>query len=441
MLFFSPNGRLKALSILLLCLGSVVLRAQDKPMSKGDISDMKEMLRTVREDIKENYFDKKFNGLDVNQRFAEAEKKIEAAPSVNYALADIAGAVAALKDSHTYFIPPPRPFKHSYGLTMEAIGNDCFITAVRPGSDAEKKGLKPGDQLLSVNGYSAIREDLGKIKLVYNTLRPQASLRLVVRSPDGIERQVDALASMRPTEKLVSLLDYASRIKDRQDYEASHRSRSVEYGNDVIIWKLPDFMFTLDQSSKMLDQIRSHKALILDLRGNPGGSVEFLDHFLGGMFDHEVKVGELVTRHGTKTEITKSRGDKTFGGKLVVLVDSESASASEVLARVVQLEKRGSVVGDVSSGMVMESKRYAHSLGGMMVTTFYAVSITAGDIIMSDGKSLENVGVVPDFRILPTANDLMNQRDPALAYAAGLVDLHLTPEAAGRIFPTEWPAQ
>jgi C-terminal processing protease CtpA/Prc len=417
------------------------LPAQDKPMSKEDLRNMKEMLHTIRDDIKENYFDRKFNGLDVNLRFDEAEKKIETAPSVNYALSDIAGAVGALKDSHTYFIPPPRPFKHSYGLEMQAVGNDCFITAVRPGSDAEKKGLKPGDQILSVNGYSAIREDIGKIKLVFNTLRPQARLRLVVRPADAGPRQVDALANIRPTDKMRDLTDYWSFIQEKRDYEMIHRSRFVEYGSDVIIWKLPDFVFMPDQAGKMLDRIRSHKALILDLRGNPGGSVEFLVHFLGGMLDHDVKVGDFVSRHGIQTQKTKSRGDKTFGGRLVVLVDSESASASEIFARVVQLEKRGTVVGDVSSGMVMESKMYPHRLGGMMVMTFYAASITAADIIMSDGKSLENVGVVPDFRIVPTPIDLATQRDPALAYAASLVDLQLTPEVAGRMFPVEWPAQ
>ena len=107
-------------------------------------------------DIKENYFDKKYKGVDLDARFKLAEQKIETATTMNYALADVAGAIDTLKDSHTFFIPPPRPYKHSYGWKMQPIGEtDCFVTAVRPGSDAEKKGLKPGDQLLSCLLYTS----------------------------------------------------------------------------------------------------------------------------------------------------------------------------------------------------------------------------------------------------------------------------------------------
>ncbi|MGA3200701.1 MAG: S41 family peptidase [Halobacteriota archaeon] len=407
-------------------------------MSREDYSKAKEMLHNIHDDIRKHYFDKRYQGVDLDARFEAAEKKIETAPSMNYALADIAGAVSALNDSHTFFIPPPRPYKHSYGWEMQAIGNsDCFVTAVRPSSDAEKKGLKPGDQVLSVNGYAAIREDMWKIQYVFNILRPQPGLRLVVRSRDGTTRQIDAMASMHATER-VKYLDYWTFAQEARDAERLHRTQHVEYGNDAIIWKLPNFVFQTDEAKKMLDQIRSRKALILDLRGNPGGSVDFLAYFLGGMFDHEVKIADRVRRNGTKPQLTKSRGDKTFNGKLVVLVDSESGSASEIFARVVQLEKRGMVVGDISSGKVMESEIYPHSIGRMAIT-FYSASITEADLIMGDGKSLEHVGVVPDVRVIPTVDDLVAGRDPALAHAAGLVGLKITPEEAGKLFPIQWP--
>jgi S1-C subfamily serine protease len=184
----------RILLILFLATGGISL-AQDQPLSGEDRGMAKEMLHTVRDDIKKNYYDKKYKGLDIDARFKAAEKKIETAPTMNQALADIAGAVDALGDSHTFFIPPPRPYKHSYGWEMQPIGDsDCFVTVVRPGSDADKKGLKPGDQVLTVNGYSAIREDMWKIKYVFDILRPQPGLRLVVRSPEGTTRQIDALA-------------------------------------------------------------------------------------------------------------------------------------------------------------------------------------------------------------------------------------------------------
>lgn len=414
--------------------------AQDEALSRADRGKAKEMLHNLRDDIKQYYFDENYQGVDLDARFKEAEKKIETAPSMNYALADVAAAAAALNDSHTFFIPPSRPYKHSYGWEMEAFGDSgCFVTAVRPGSDAEKKGLKPGDQVLTVNGHDVTREDMWKIKFVFNRLRPQLGLRLVVRSLDGTTRQIDAMASMHATERIRDLRDYWSFAQEARDTERLHRAHSVEYGNDAIVWKLPDFVFQSDQAKKMLDQIRPHKALILDLRGNPGGSVDFLAHFLGGMFDHEVKIADRISRNGRKQQLTKSRGDKTFNGKLVVLVDSESGSASEIFARVVQLEKRGTVVGDLSSGRVMESLLHPHQIG-TMVMTFYAASVTEADVIMSDGKSVEHVGVAPDLRVIPTPADLGSGRDPALAAAADLVGLNLSPEEAGKLFPVEWPS-
>ena len=121
-----------------------------------------------------------------------------------------------------------------------------------------------------------------------------------------------------------------------------------------------------------------------------------------------------------------------FTGKLIVLVDSRSASAAEVFARIVQLEKRGTVIGDRTAGAVMTSRVIPHKVG--VAGVFYATTITIGDVRMSDGASLEKVGVEPDERLLPSPSDLAAGRDPVLAAAITMAGGSITPEQAGKLF-------
>ena len=85
----------------------------------------------------------------------------------------------------------------------------------------------------------------------------------------------------------------------------------------------------------------------------------------------------------------------------------------------------------------MRSREFSHDLG-IDIKMFYGDSITDADIVMTDGKSLEHLGVVPDEMKLPSAADLAAKRDPVLAYAASLVGVTISPEKAGELFPIEW---
>jgi C-terminal processing protease CtpA/Prc len=396
------------------------------------------ILSTIKKDIKDNYYDPTFRGVDLDARFKSADEKIKSASSNGQIFRIIAAALDALNDSHTFMIPPERSARTDYGWQMQMIGSKPFIIAVKPGSDAEAQGIKIGDEIYSIDGYEPTRDNLWKMQYVYYGLEPRSAVQLVVIGKDGQQREVLVKSKVSQGKPLKDLFyDMFDLIRESERASRLYRQRSAEVGQDLFIWKMPEFYMTDEKLDAMMDKVRDHKALILDLRGNGGGSANTFKRLVSYFFDHEIKTAELKSRKETKLEIVKPRGDKVFKGQVTVLVDSRSASAAEMFARIIQLEKRGTVLGDRTSGAVMQSRYYDHEVG-TDILMFYGVSVTNADVIMSDGKSLEGVGVTPDELRLPTAEDMRAGRDPVLARAAELLGVKLEPEKAYALFPIEW---
>ncbi len=399
------------------------------------------MLKMIKDDLKKNYYDPEFHGMDVEARFKTADEKIKTADSVGQVFGIIAQVLLDLGDSHTFFAPPSRSNRTDYGWRMQAVGSNCFVNAVKPGSDAESKGLKVGDQILSINGYKPDRDNLTTLSYLFNTLRPQPGLQLVVKSPDGKERQLDVMAKIRQgkiVKDLTSSMDYSDLVREVEDEDRLSRPRHVEVGDNLLIYKMPDFSITESAVDDMVGKARKRPLLILDLRGNPGGYVKTLEWMMGYFTEKEdFKIADYKGRKEMKPQMAKLHKGQQFKGKLVVLVDSESGSAAEIFARVIQMEKRGTIIGDRSAGAVMRSRHHSHELGNDTVV-FFGASITDADVIMTDGKSLERVGVAPDELVLPSAKDMAAGRDVALSRAAALLGVELSPEKAGTFFPIEW---
>ncbi len=390
---------------------------------KNQIERGHEMLSEIKKDIRENYFDRKLHGVNLDQRFADADAQVTNAVSGDQIYGIIAQTLLAFEDSHTYFIPPVWSMEVDYGWEMQIFGNRCYVTSVDLGSDADVKGLRRGHEVVAVFDVPISRSNLWQIEYLFHKLRPLKAMTLTIQTAEGRRQQMELLTRVKKA-------TWASigEMERRQ-------SKSIQYyrelNGDVFNWKMPEFDLSEKGVDDMMRKVGQHRTLILDLRGNAGGYEEMLQYLLGYFFDHDIKIGERKGRKESKPILAKTRGAKAYKGNLIVLVDSRSASAAEVFARVVQLEKRGTVLGDRTEGAVTEARHFFHDYfrrKGFFVSALavtYGVSVTVNDLIMTDGKSLERIGVTPDEVVLPAPSDLAMEHDPVLTRSAQLIGITL----------------
>ena len=399
-----------------------------------DRDSARAMLAAVKDDLKKNYYDTALRGMNLDERFSEADQRIKQAQTRDQLIVAIAQPLLELNDSHTFFLPPFRAARVRYGFTMQMVGDSCLVTDINPKSDAALKGLKVGDIVLAVDGYRPTREIVWKMNYRYYALIPARSVKLsVVSIGDEKAHEVEVLSKIEKTPEKAM---YFSNIYRYNSETRLEDDRFYEQG-ELMIWRMPGFDVSPERIDELMSKVRKSKTLVLDLRGNGGGYEVTLERLAGHFFDHDVKIADLKGRKEIKPILAKTHKDNIFKGQLIVLVDSASASASELFARIVQLEKRGTVIGDRTAGAVMTSKSYEHEVG-VGGTLYYGTSITIADVIMPDSKGLEKVGVVPDEQLLPTAADIASRRDPILSRAAAMAGVELTPEKAGALFPIEW---
>jgi C-terminal processing protease CtpA/Prc len=260
-------------------------------------------------------------------------------------------------------------------------------------------------------------------------------MTVVIQKPDHTEQQLVIAADVDKW----GYSFYGELLEmdlERPEEYRLNRHQFHALGNEVMIWKMPQFYLDEYDLAEKFGKLKNRKALILDLRGNSRGFLDVLPHFAGYFFESNIKLADRRGRKDLKPVVAKSK-KKAFKGQLIVLIDGESAANSEIFARAVQLQKRGIVIGDRSSGSVMEGRFYQMRVG-IMREMRIAISATYADVIMPDGTSLEHVGVAPDKLLLPTPEDMSAGHDPVLAYAASLAGVELDPKKAGGLFRTRW---
>lgn len=418
-----------------LLAAAAVSSAAEGPSSM-DRGRTRTMLRAIKGELQKNYYDPAFHGLDLEARFKEADEKVATATSVGQLMGIVARAVMDLEDSHTTFFPPAYTTDVDYGWRIAMVGERCVVTRVDKGSDAEAQGIKAGDVVLEVEGVQPTRENLWKFFYLFQTLRPQPGLTAVLQSPGQAPRKVAFRASVKQGKRVLDLSeeseDYWTLVREAENRQVKHYTQEV---GDALVWKMPAFDLERRDVERIAGMARKKKALILDMRGNPGGAVEVLQSVAAALFDRDLTIAQTRGRKESKPLAARRHG-QPFTGTVVAVVDSESASSAEVLARLLQIEKRGTVIGDRTAGAVMRARFHPLQLGADRVV-FYGLTITDADVVMTDGKSLEKVGVSPDIALLPTPADIAAGRDPVLARAVEVAGGTLDAETAGRLFPKE----
>lgn len=391
------------------------------------------ILKAIKKDIQENYYDPKFRGVDLEAAAKKASEYINSANSLEEMTDVIARFLLQFDDSHMFFLPPPSTTEVDYGWEIQMIGDKAYVTDVKEKSNAWAKGIRPGDQLHMLEGYIPTRQEFWILRNHYEFLSPQPKLEAVIVKPGGKSYKVVIEAKVtKDTPFMPSRRDLQMQYERMYDRET--RQSFYDEIPGLCIWKMPSFNVGEIKLDKMTDKLKKCSALVLDLRGNGGGLISALYQLTENFFDRDITLGTLKKRDGDRRMVVKFSGAKPYDGKLVVLIDSESASAAELFARIVQLEKRGIVVGDGSAGAVMQAIHVPHHYGLTSVVP-YGASVTNADIVMRDGQRLEKIGVSPDEKVLPTPADMLNNRDPALARAVGVLGFTLTSDAAGKIFP------
>jgi carboxyl-terminal processing protease len=167
-----------------------------------------------------------------------------------------------------------------------------------------------------------------------------------------------------------------------------------------------------------IDRFRHASGIVIDLRGNPGGVLTMIMGLAGHFLDAPVTLGVIKTRESELNLVANPRrvsadGKSTvtpFAGRLAVLVDGGSYSASEIFSAGMQAVKRARVFGTRTAGGALPAVLERLPGGDVLQ---YAI----GDFTTAAGDRVEGRGVTPDETVTPTRADLLAGRDPVLEAA------------------------
>ena len=385
----------------------------------------REVFERVWKDIDDHYYDSTFNGVDWNEVHARYKPLVEAAKDDREFYALMSRMTGELHDAHTRFNSPEqwRNIRKQQGvgsgLSLDEIDGRIVVTSIRPDSNATHVGIEPGMILRSVNG-KPVEERIAEIESAKSASSTSRATQLFTYSR--------LLAGPPDTEIKLGLerADGSSFETDvrRQVYSSAPNlaTDTTPSGNAYI--RFDGFQPSITKEFRQaLERFRNSPGLIVDLRRNGGGDLGVLVPIAGYFFDKKTLFAKDETRSGKPLsefagvlrlplELYVGRsGDQIYSGPVVILIDSRSASSSEVFAAGMQDSQRARIVGSQSCGCVLGIAKPRVMKGGGVLEMSEVLWFSP------KGRRLEGTGILPDQTVVPTLKSLQRNEDPALEAA------------------------
>ena len=316
--------------------------------------------------------------------------------------AALAGEAAALHDPYTLLFHPKAftTFNRflngaTFGgigaiVTLEADGMRARIESIVPGSPAERAGLQAADEIVAIDGTSvAGKSGAAILAKLRGTVGSTVRLTLL-RGGNALPVMAIVRAKITPPVVLSRVLPggigYVALTRFGDDAAAQLDAALVSFAKQNV------------------------GAMVLDLRGNGGGygdeAKKVASAFIatGPIFSTRERAGAPV--------VEKASGGVRFGGKLAVLVDGDTASASEIVAGALQDDGRATIVGTKTFGKgVVQSVFPLPDGAGLKITT--------ARYFTPKGRNIDRTGITPDIIVTEPADAKRGDvaADPQLARA------------------------
>ena len=310
------------------------------------------------------------------------------------------GLVEAAGDPHTSYMDPDEAKEFDKSLSGKiggGIGAEIGLrnnkpTIIKPleNSPAQKAGIKAGEVIVKVNDESSSDWSVDK---VVSKIRGEigTSVKLTLLS-EGRTREVSVVRQNIVSPAVESEIDGEIGILKVNRFGDDTVSLSRKYASEFVE--------------------KGVKKVILDLRNNPGGTVGAAQGLLGIWLDNQIAMTE---RRGSEIVKTlRTTGTPILGNvKTVVLINGNSASASEITAGALREYGKATLVGQKSYGKGSVQIVLGLPGGSQM-------KVTEARWYTPKGKNIDKTGIEPDVKIDLSSDDINNNVDPQMDKAKSL---------------------